>query len=84
MGWNIQLKREYFDIDIEETIRNKHTILEGTNAVIKDIIDRKFEDFRKALESLTLYGPENIEEQNQIIEYLHGFWAISRAKESIK
>lgn len=84
MGWNIQLKREYFDIDIEETIRNKHTILEGTNAVIKDIIDRKFEDFRKALESLTLYGPENKEEQNQIIEYLHGFWAISRAKESIR
>jgi len=84
MGWNIQLKREYLDIDIERIIENKNTILENTNSTIEKIIDRKVENYRKTLESLTSFGPENMEEKNQIVEYLYGFWAITRARGNTK
>lgn len=80
-GWNIQLKREFFDIDLQFVLNNKSVIIEKTQECVKTIVNRKCDNCIKALNSFTNYGMYNTQEKLEVEEYLFQFWALSKAKE---
>lgn len=83
-GWNIQLKRRFYDLDISEVINRRDEIINKTNNCIKNIIDKRYNTCKQALESLTKFGASTSEESDEIPKNLYQFWALSRAMEGFK
>ncbi|KKG14168.1 hypothetical protein EO98_09355 [Methanosarcina sp. 2.H.T.1A.6] len=83
MGWNITLYLKHLAINLSEIEARKADILSKTNQKIIEIINRKQDLCKVALETLTIYGSEVREEEKEKIEKLYEFWALSRAKGSM-
>jgi len=80
-GWNVQIQREHVNLNPEELAERQGEALAISSSLIKDLLSKKLEHCKSALETLTLYGSETQDEQAEKERLLYDFWAINRALE---
>jgi hypothetical protein len=56
--------------------------VQDTRSEIEQILRRRLDECRASLETLTMYGAETAEEQDDKERLLFEFWALSRALET--
>lgn len=80
-GWNIQLQREHLDVNRAHAAAKAESAIQETCDEISRQLRLRLEECCKSLETLTLYGAETAEEQEDKEHLLFEFWALSRALE---
>jgi SAM-dependent methyltransferase len=80
-GWNLQIRRVHFGIGLEGLNGKRQEVTDATGRRIRQLLNRKKEECRISLESITTYRPETEEEDAQKTELLYNFWALTRATE---
>ncbi len=83
-AWNVQLERSFFGITTCEASDRREAAIKSATITIIDLIQRKCESCRRALETLTLCGTETGEENDEKEKLVFEFWALSRALEDVK
>jgi ubiquinone/menaquinone biosynthesis C-methylase UbiE len=83
-GWSLQLIRRHLNISQETIKKNKAQVILNTRKKIEAILNRKYDECKKALESLTYYQSETSEETAAEANLLYDFWALSRAIEGTR
>jgi len=83
-GWSLQLIRRHLNISRETVKKNKAQAILNTRKKIEAILKRKYDECKKALESLTYYQSETGEEAAAEASLLYDFWALSRAIEGTR
>lgn len=84
MAWNLQLHRDYVNITADEMIEKWDSIFNDTNETINSLIDAKYAACKDALESMTVCGASIAVEEEESLENLYNFWALSRVKGEIE
>jgi SAM-dependent methyltransferase len=79
-GWNAQIQRAHMQLPSDWKSRLEAAV-DATAKCIEDVLKQKLIEVRKALEGLTLFGPETEEEAGDKEKLLYDFWAIFRALE---
>ncbi len=79
-GWNAQINRAHMQLPADWSDHVEKSV-EATVECIEAILKRKLAQTRKALEALTRFGPETMEEADDKERLLFDFWAITRALE---
>lgn len=82
-GWNVQIHRTHIKITDETLNEKKGFVIEATKKRIGEILERKFKECEASLKSLTKYGTETDEENNNKQTLLYDYWALSQAMEKI-
>ncbi|WP_157336453.1 class I SAM-dependent methyltransferase [Paenibacillus lutrae] len=82
--WSIQLKRAYFGVSNENLVEKSQSAVENTQVQINKMLREKFDTSKAMLDSLTKYGSDSRQEENELQSTLYDFWALSRALEVIK
>lgn len=80
-GWNVQLQRQHLNVSRADAAARLNTAVHETRDEISQLLKRRLADCRAALETITLYGAETAEEQDDKERFLFEFWALSRALE---
>jgi hypothetical protein len=80
-GWNVQLQRQHLNVSRADAIARLDIAIQATRDEIMQLLTRKLGECRASLETLTLYGAETREEQDDKERLLFEFWALSRALE---
>ncbi len=80
-GWNVQLERQHLEISSDEMRDRLETAIHDTRSEVSEMLQRRLSDCRASLETLTIYGAETAEEQEDKERLLFEFWALSRALE---
>lgn len=80
-GWNINLQRKFFGIDLQGIKSNKKIAIENAEKNVREKLKYKFEECKEVLDSITEYGVENHDEENEKIVSLYDFWALHKALE---
>lgn len=83
-GWNVQLQREHISATAEQLEARRSSAVSDTRDAILEVLRRRLTECRATLESLTLYGAETGEEQEDREHLLYELWAITRALEASK
>ena len=78
-GWNVQLQREHLSVTRAEIDARLEAAVAAGAAEIKQALNRRLTECSKALETLTRFGAETAEEQDDKQRLLFEFWAVSRA-----
>lgn len=81
-GWNVQLQRQHVKVSRTDAAATMEKAIQETCDEILGLLKRRLAECRSSLETLTLYGAETVEEQEEKEQLLFEFWAISRALES--
>lgn len=80
-GWSIHIQRKYIEIEEQKMeAAREHTINEMATRMAS-LLTQKLNLCKKALESLTTCGTTTREEEQNKMQLLYDFWALSRAKE---
>lgn len=82
-GWSIQIHREHMGVAHSVTAGNRDVAVQRTQAEISLLLQARLNNCRGALESITVYGAETAEEQEDKERLLYEFWAISRALKEV-
>ncbi len=80
-GWNVPLQRQHLNVSRVDAEVKVNTAVQETGDEILQILKRRLVECRASLETLTLYGAETSEEQDEKEGLLFEFWALSRALE---
>lgn len=80
-GWNVQLQRQYLNVSPADAAASKDMAVQETGNEISGLLQRRLKECRASLETLTTYGTETAEEQDDKERLLFEFWAITRALE---
>jgi hypothetical protein len=80
-GWNVQLDRQHLGVSRVEVAERGATAVRETRAEISKLMKRRLFECRQSLETLTLFGAETAEEQDDKERLLFEFWSLSRALE---
>jgi ubiquinone/menaquinone biosynthesis C-methylase UbiE len=80
-AWNIHLRKKHLNISDPDIAARKGFVIDATGDVIRSILSRKLKACRSALETVTVYGPENVSEVGYTSRLLHDLWALTRALE---
>jgi hypothetical protein len=80
-GWNVQLQRQHLNVSRADAAARVNTAIQETRDEIAQLLKRRLAECRASLETLTLYGAETAEEQEDKERLLFEFWALSRALE---
>jgi peptidoglycan/xylan/chitin deacetylase (PgdA/CDA1 family) len=83
-GWSLQLIRRHLNTSRETIKKNKAQATLKTRKKIEAILNIKYGECKKALESLTYYQSETSEEAAAETNLLYDFWALSRAIEGTR
>lgn len=84
-SWSIHIQREFININLDEI--DKPTITKNINDKVYEMLDRKLNETRNALEALTS-GEDDIdkddkdakdEREKEKLDYLYNYWSIDRA-----
>jgi SAM-dependent methyltransferase len=81
-GWNVQIQREYISATQQELETRRTQAVSDTRDAILGVLRRRLTECRATLETLTIYGAETAEEQEDREHLLHELWAITRALEA--
>jgi ubiquinone/menaquinone biosynthesis C-methylase UbiE len=81
-GWNVQIQREYISATPQELETRRTQAVRDTRDAILNVLRRRLTECRATLETLTIYGAETAEEQEDREHLLHELWAITRALEA--
>lgn len=79
-AWNAFIKRIYYNIDNVGLSERRDFVINETNRVIDDLISRKYTLCKNALDSFTIHEFSSKEEEQDLVNNLYQFWALSRAK----
>ncbi len=83
-AWNVQVQWQYLGVARDQASKRRDdAIKQMTNAII-GILKNKLNMCHNSLETLTAYGVETMEEQEDKERLLYEFWAIYRALEGIE
>jgi hypothetical protein len=80
-GWNMQIHRERLGISADEIATRSADAIEQARQEVVVVLRRRLDECRRSLETLTLYGAETAEEQEDKEHLLYEHWALSRALE---
>jgi hypothetical protein len=80
-GWNVQLERQHLGISRVDAAKQLDKAIRETGDEVSKLLLRRLSECRASLESLTTYGAETAEEQDDKERLLFEFWALSRALE---
>jgi ubiquinone/menaquinone biosynthesis C-methylase UbiE len=78
-GWNVQIQREYISATGKELEERRCQAVEHTRDAIASVLRRRIDECQSALEALTLFGSETVEEEEDREHLLFELWAITRA-----
>lgn len=81
-GWNVQIQREHISATPQELETRRTQAVGDTRDAILKVLRRRLTECRATLETLTIYGAETAEEQEDREHLLHELWAITRALEA--
>ena len=82
-GWSIHIQRKYIEIDEQKMEEVREDTINKTATCMAGILTQKLNICKQALESLTTCGTTTKEEEQNKMQLLYDFWALSRAKEVI-
>lgn len=82
-GWNIQLHREYLGLNDDLINNSKVKAIEKSTVKLIELIQRKYDSTKSALDAIAKYGAGSQEEADQLTSYLYDFYSLSRALEVI-
>lgn len=80
-GWNLQLDRQHLALSPDEVTRRIEDAVRDTGRLIADLLRERLANCRTSLQTLTMYGAETAEEQEEKEQLLYEFWALNRALE---
>lgn len=80
-GWNVQLERQHFGVSRDDMAKRIEAAILETRDEVSQLLRRRLVECRASLETLTTYGAETGEEQDEKERLLFEFWALSRALE---
>jgi len=82
-GWNVRINRAFykFNGNVLDDPKEAEKIIANAGDKILEVIKRKLELVRAALDSLTICGAESINERSEIQTKLFEFWSLSRSLE---
>jgi len=80
-GWNVQLERQHLGVSPSDISERISRAIETTRDEIVSLLRERLVACRSSLETLTTYGAETMEEQDDKERLLFEFWSISRALE---
>jgi len=80
-GWNVQLERQHLGAAREEVMARSPDAVRRTREEISELLRGRLVGCRASLETLTMYGAETAEEQENKERLLYEFWSLSRALE---
>ena len=75
--WNLQLHRSH--LQVENLNGHKETMIEAATNVIRGALEEKLVALHSMLSSICRYGPETLEESQNVVHLLYDYWAVSRA-----
>lgn len=81
-AWNVQLNRQHFGVSAADLLARREGAIEQTSRAIVELLRKKMDLCRNALDSLTRYGAETADEQKEKTRLLYEFWAVHRAMEN--
>lgn len=80
-GWTVVVQRQYIGKSNEEILKKQASIIEQLDQTINQLIERRFNECKKALITYQKCGAETAEEAKSQNATLYEFWAIHYAKE---
>jgi hypothetical protein len=80
-GWNVQIERHHLGISRDDAVKRMDAAIRATGEEVSQLLRRRLSECRASLETLTRYGAETGEEQNDKERLLYEFWALTRALE---
>jgi SAM-dependent methyltransferase len=81
-GWNLQIQREHIAVTIEECDERRENAAAETQAAIVGVMSQRLARCQAALEALTIYGSQTVEEQEEREHLLYEHWALTRSLEA--
>ena len=83
-GWNVQLQRQHLSAARVDVSARAAAATQEIGEEILQLLNRRLDECRTSLETLTVCGAETAEEQEDKERLLFEFWALSRALEQDK
>lgn len=80
-GWNVQLQRQHLNVSRADVAAKLESAVELTRTEVLQLLHRRQVECCASLETLTMYGAETAEEQDDKERLLFEFWALCRALE---
>ncbi len=80
-GWNVHLQRQHLEVSRVDAAERASTAVQETCAEISQLLKRRLAECYAALDTITKYGAETAEEQDDKERLLFEFWALHRALE---
>jgi SAM-dependent methyltransferase len=80
-GWNVQLERQHLNLSGNDVSARMANAISEMRVEIVALLRQRLELCRASLETLTMYGAETAEEQEDKERLLFEFWSLSRALE---
>lgn len=80
-GWNVQLERHHLGVSRDDAGQRIQAAIHDTRDEVTQLLRRRLSECRASLETLTVYGAETAEEQDEKERLLFEFWSLSRALE---
>lgn len=80
-GWNVQLERQHLGVSRDEITARGPAAVRETRTEISNLITRRLAECQASLETLTVFGAETAEEEDDKERLLFEFWSLSRALE---
>jgi hypothetical protein len=81
-AWSVQLDRSKLDVDKKALVKLLPKVRAKVSAFISTLFDEKLERTIEALEVLTKYGEQTVDEQKRKVKLLYDFWSLSRLKQA--
>jgi len=81
-GWSLFIQRKYLNISEQQMLVAKDQAVAQTATRMSEVLTRKLNLCRDALESLTICGATTEEEERNRVRLLYEYWALSRAQDT--
>ena len=80
-GWSIVVQKQYVEKTEEELMAKRAEISVRLDQEIDRILDVRFEECNRLLQSYYRYGTESVDDERSKLAALYEFWALHKAKE---